>query len=276
MSGSGGCPRAAELVGLLGPRDLAPAAAAELRRHAAGCAACGEELRLLEETFLALAPPPAPGALDRIEAAVLPVVAADLGGAAHRPPPARVPAAPRRPGWGRLALCSVAVVAWALGLGALPWQPDGGGALRPLPGALLLLVAPAALLSLSLEGRRWLALAAAGTAAAALVLGAARGTGVGTGGAGCVLLGVLGAIVPAGLLYGLLGTARRGALGGAALGLAAWCAGLSLQSALCPGRWPLHVLTMHLLPAALAVAACAGLGWLAGALGARREKARAL
>ncbi len=268
MSAPVRCPRVEELIDLIGPpaaEGAGPAVLAELRRHAEACSDCQAELGLLREGFFALNPGPGPVdelALRRIEARVMPAVLADLG-PMDNPVAA---AAPRpllaAPSFGRMAtlgaLCALAVVP-----AGFLWMKLGDSLLQPgraLAVVLLpILLLPAVLLPARLRGG---ALLFGALVMVASALSSVEGVDLPLlRGAGCVLLGVSGWVLPAAVLlltprFADGGPAERilaGALRGATVG----AGGLCLQRALCGIGGMAHTLLFHLLPLFFLMAACA-------------------
>lgn len=264
---SGPCPKSEALMDLLDHSvELAPTTAAgllALRAHVAGCAACREELAALEAGFAAmdpvLAPAPDPAALARIERAVL---AADA--AAERAVLAEDAGPGRRTGAlaGLLvafALFAAVLALWRLGRGHETHAPLAGitaagiGALafvarglRPAPQSAALLGGLAALSAI--------ALAESGDIVVPLLRGAT-----------CLALAASGAALPAATLWWIFGPSRRSARGGALLGAAIFSGGVAQQVAFCPLGGLAHAAVFHVAPLLVGVAACALIGWRAGA-----------
>lgn len=257
------CPRADELVTLLGAPDapIVPVAEAGLRRHTGECPQCRDELLRLSEGFAAMGAAPEPyrgeaQAQERIAARVMaemfplrdavmvPEVAVERAAA----PVPSAAATPRLLGLG-------AVVALLVIPAVLGWL-QGGYALRAPVRALGLAILPIGLLPvlLSAAPRRQAALGAALGVAIGLILSAVAGMEVGfLEGAGCLLLAATGCLVPAALVLRAAPAAASDTVNQALRGVAIFSGSAALQRALCGvGGWP-HALVFHLMPFLLAV-----------------------
>lgn len=263
MSALQRCPRADELVTLLGAPDapVVPVGDVGLRRHTGECPQCRDELLRLSEGFAAMgvAPEPYDGearAQERIAARVMAelfsrrdatVLPAAIERAAAPVPPAA--ATTRLLGLG--ALVALLVVPAVLG-----WL-QGGYALRAPVRGLGLALLPIGLLPMLLSSapRRQAALGAALGVAIGLILSAVAGMEVGfLAGAGCLLLAATGCLVPAALVLRAAPAAAGDTVNQALRGVAIFSGSAALQRALCGvGGWS-HALVFHLLPFFMAVA----------------------